>query len=49
MAQAPQYARALTEDFDLEPVEVIERNGNLTLVENECGEARWVAPFELEA
>jgi hypothetical protein len=41
-------ARALTDDFEFEAVEVIERNGNLTLVENEQGESRWVAPFELE-
>lgn len=39
---------ALTEDFDREEVEIIERNGNLTLVQNDRGEERWVSPFELE-
>lgn len=48
VSQPSRYVRALTDDFDLEPVEVIERNGNLALVENERGETRWLAPFELE-
>lgn len=33
-------------DPQREPVEVIERNGNLTLVEDSQGETHWLAPFE---
>lgn len=35
--------------YDLVECEVLERNGNLTLVEiKETGETDWVSPFELD-
>lgn len=33
---------------DRREVEVLERNGNLTLVEDDTGRQEWVAPFEWE-
>jgi hypothetical protein len=44
----PRPGCALDDDFDWEPVEVLERNGNLSLVERRDGSVDWLAPFELE-
>lgn len=41
--------RYLGEDWDQHDCEVLERNGNLTLVrDKDTGEENWVAPFELD-
>ena len=41
--------RYLDEDFEQRDCEIIERNGNLTLVrDSETGEEDWVAPFEVD-
>lgn len=43
---SPRY---LGDDWDMHDCKIIERNGNLTLIEDtETGEERYVAPFELE-
>ena len=37
------------DDWEMRDCEIIERNGNLTLIEDaETGEERYIAPFELE-
>lgn len=46
---SPSHRYLDEDDFDYRYCRVIERNGNLTLVEDEeTGEEKWVAPHEIE-
>lgn len=44
-----RQGRYLGNDYDWHDCEVLERNGNLTLVQDEeTGEEEWLAPHELD-
>jgi len=44
----PKPIRYLDDEFEFQDGDLLERNGNLTLVERRDGSVDWYAPFELD-